>query len=204
MITEKRLAKLQKVAAYRQNMTVILENVHDKHNIGAVMRSCDAIGIQDIYILMTDPRVQRSKSDNLKPSSTGVKKWLNEHYFEDTGQCFEQVKANYDTILATHIDSDSKSLYDLDLTGKVAFLFGNEHEGITQEALDYADGNFLIPQYGMVQSLNISVACAITIFEAGRQRSVNGQYNDDTSKMPDSNVETLKHFEFKHVESYRK
>lgn len=204
MITDRRLAKLERVAAYRQNMTVILENVHDHHNIGAVMRSCDAIGIQEVYVLTTDPRIQKANSEMLKPTSTGVRKWLNVHYFEDTALCFEHVKNNYDTVLATHIDSESKSLYDIDLTGKIAFLFGNEHEGITSEALAYADGNFLIPQYGMVQSLNISVACAITIFEAGRQRSVAGQYNDDPSIMPQKNADTLKHFIYKHKESYKK
>lgn len=204
MITDRRLAKLERVAAYRQNMTVILENVHDHHNIGAVMRSCDAIGIQEVYVLTTDPRIQKANSEMLKPTSTGVRKWLNVHYFEDTALCFEHVKNNYDTVLATHIDSESNSLYDIDLTGKIAFLFGNEHEGITSEALAYADGNFLIPQYGMVQSLNISVACAITIFEAGRQRSVAGQYNDDPSIMPQKNADTLKHFIYKHKESYKK
>ncbi len=204
MITDRRLAKLERVAAYRQNMTVILENVHDHHNIGAVMRSCDAIAIQEVYVLTTDPRIQKANSEMLKPTSTGVRKWLNVHYFEDTALCFEHVKNNYDTVLATHIDSESNSLYDIDLTGKIAFLFGNEHEGITSEALAYADGNFLIPQYGMVQSLNISVACAITIFEAGRQRSVAGQYNDDPSIMPQKNADTLKHFIYKHKESYKK
>lgn len=204
MITDRRLAKFQKVAACRQKMTVILENVHDPHNIGAVMRSCDAIGIQEVYVLTTDPRIQRANAVTFKPTSTGVRKWLNLHHYEDIEACFSDVKSKYDKVLATHITSDSESLYDLDLTGNIAFLFGNEHEGISEESLTHADGNFLIPQYGMVQSLNISVACALTIFEAGRQRIMKGMYNDDIDKADDRNKKILTHFQKKHEESYRK
>ena len=163
MITERRLAKFERVAAYRQNMTVILENVHDPHNIGAVMRSCDAIGIQEVYVLTTDPRIQRAHAVTFKPTSTGVRKWLHVHHYDDVDKCFADIKTKYNNVLATHINSESESLYDLDLTGNVAFLFGNEHEGISEESLKYANGNFLIPQYGMVQSLNISVACALSL-----------------------------------------
>jgi tRNA (guanosine-2'-O-)-methyltransferase len=72
--------------------------------------------------------------------------------------------------------SDSKSLYDLNLTEKVALVFGNEHFGITEKACELADGNFIIPQVGMIKSLNISVACAISMYEAFRQRQVSGYY----------------------------
>ena len=71
------------------------------------------------------------------------------------------------------------SLYDLDLTESVALLFGNEHFGLSREILAYTDGNFLIPQVGMAKSLNISVACAVTLYEAMRQRLQNGQYAKD-------------------------
>ncbi|MDA8692847.1 RNA methyltransferase [Saprospiraceae bacterium] len=185
-------------------MTVILENVHDPHNIGAVMRSCDAIGIQEVYVLTTDPRIQRANAVTFKPTSTGVRKWLYLHHYNDVDKCFADVKSKYDNVLATHINSESESLYDMDLTGNIAFLFGNEHEGISEEALKYANANFLIPQYGMVQSLNISVACALTIFEAGRQRLAKGMYSDDISQSQGYNGEILKHFRKKHEESYRK
>ena len=75
------------------------------------------------------------------------------------------------------MDEDAKSLYELDLTKSVALLFGNEHDGVSKEALNYCDGNFVIPQAGMVQSLNISVACAVSIYEAKRQRINKGYYD---------------------------
>jgi tRNA (guanosine-2'-O-)-methyltransferase len=74
-------------------------------------------------------------------------------------------------------------LYDLNLTERVALVFGNEREGVTEECLSYCDGNFIIPQVGMVQSLNISVACAITLYEAYRQRSIEGYY-DGSGQLP--------------------
>lgn len=84
----------------------------------------------------------------------------------------------------------SESLYDLDLTQKVAFVFGNERDGVTEDCLKYCDGNFIIPQVGMVQSLNISVACAITLYEAFRQRKNAGFY-DGTAKLPEAEWKSL-------------
>lgn len=204
MITDRRLEKLSRVAANRQKMTVIIENVHDPHNIGAVMRSCDAVGIQEIYVLYTDSRLSESRLSELDPTSTGVRKWMYVHFFDDVDACFKQVKSKYDKILATHINDESVSLHDLDLTGNIAFLFGNEHMGITEQALAYADGNFIIPQVGMVQSLNISVACAVTIYEALRQRTNSGLYSDELLDNDTHRQEILEHYNRKHKAAYRK
>jgi tRNA (guanosine-2'-O-)-methyltransferase len=76
------------------------------------------------------------------------------------------------------MSSDAVSLYDLDLTSPVALVFGNEHEGVSDEARGLADGNFIIPQVGVVQSLNISVACAVSLYEAFRQRNLSGMYDE--------------------------
>lgn len=152
------------------DLTVVLENVHDKHNIGAICRSCDAVGVRDIYILDTDVRMQTEERVVGLAASTGVAKWLNFHRFTDVESCFKALRANYTTILSTHLGNASKSLYELDMSSSLALIFGNEHIGITDEVLALSDGNFIIPQFGMVQSLNISVACAVTLFEACRQR----------------------------------
>jgi tRNA (guanosine-2'-O-)-methyltransferase len=178
MLTEEREAKLRRVAAFRQKMTVILENVHDPHNIGAVLRTCDAVGIQEIYVIYTDAGLDAGRLDDIKVSSTGVRKWMDIHVFDDVDACFRAVNAQYDTILATHLDFDSQSTYQTDLTGKVAILLGNEKDGISTEALRYADKNILIPQFGMVQSLNISVACATILYESSRQRQEKNMYQD--------------------------
>ena len=176
-MTDKRLARLTSVVNRRQlNFTVIMENVHDPHNISAVMRSCDAVGIAEVYVLHTEKRLQERFFKLGHQSSAGTKKWINVQYFTETEACFKAVREKYDVIYATHMSKDAVELYDLDLTQSVALLFGNEHSGVSEEALTYADGNFLIPQMGMVQSLNISVACAVSLFEGLRQRKLKNYY----------------------------
>jgi tRNA (guanosine-2'-O-)-methyltransferase len=175
---EERIRRFQEVAAHRQsNITIILENVRDPHNIGAVMRSCDSIGIEEVYILYTenDPNIVRQYIGN--NSASGAKKWIKTHFFTDVKQCFNTVKAKYNRVYGTKLDQDSVSLYSLDLVDDIALVFGNEQKGISLEAAQYLDGNFIIPQYGMTQSLNISVACAVSLFEALRQRTLAGNYN---------------------------
>lgn len=169
------------VAAFRQKMTVVLENVHDPHNIGAVLRTCDAVGIQEVFIIYTDERLDAQRLNNIKVSSTGVRKWMDIHIFHSVEECMNRVTQHYDYMVATHLDAESKSLYSLDLSKSFALLLGNEHEGLTPEILTYADVNIVIPQFGMVQSLNISVACAVILYEASRQRQSNDMYQSTIS-----------------------
>ncbi|MEL6864375.1 MAG: RNA methyltransferase [Bacteroidota bacterium] len=179
-MTPERSQRLKTVAYRRQfNMTVILENVHDKHNIGAVMRSCDAVGIREIFVLYTEPDLQEENLVLGKRTSAGTRKWVNVHYYRDAEACFGHVRRHYQQIWSTHLGSDSVMLHDMDLSASIALLFGNEKDGVSQTALAYTDGNFVIPQMGMVRSLNISVACAVSLYEAYRQRQLKGMYEDN-------------------------
>lgn len=181
-INERRLAKFKNVAHKRQgNLTVILENVHDPHNIGAVMRSCDSIGIYEIFVLYTEDHLGEDHIKLGKRSSAGARKWVNVHVYKNVDACFNAVREKYDKILATHLSEDGKDLYELDLTASVALLFGNENAGVSKEVLSKVDGNFIIPQVGMVESLNISVACAVSLYEAFRQRKLKGFYDENQS-----------------------
>lgn len=173
-MTPERQARIQEVLKFRQNnLTVVLENVHDPHNISAVMRSCDAVGISEIYVL--NNRIARHKKYGDK-SSSSASKWMMVHQFTETEKCFEVLRAKYKNIYSTHLSESAKDLYQLNLTESVALVFGNESEGITEETLIRCDGNFIIPQMGMIQSLNISVACAVSIYEAMRQKRESGHY----------------------------
>ena len=156
------------------NLTVLLENVFDPHNVSAVLRTCDAVGIQDVYILNT--RIAPHKRWGFKSSSSAYK-WITTHQFTDTAECFAALRQKYITILTTQLSSDAVGLYDLDLTVSLAIVFGNEHLGVSEEAIDLADGNVIIPQQGIIRSLNISVACAVTLYEAYRQKQLAGHYN---------------------------
>lgn len=176
-MTPEREAKIKKVLNHRQgDLVVVMENVHDPHNISAVMRTCDAVGVQEIFVLNT--AIARHKKFG-KTSSASAAGWLTIHQYDNTEACMKAVKERCDKIYATHLEVQSYSLYELDLTQKVALVFGNEHAGVTEECLSYCDGNFIIPQVGMVQSLNISVACAITLYEAYRQREIKGFYSGE-------------------------
>lgn len=184
-MTPERQAKINHVLNHRQpDLTVVLENVHDPHNISAVMRTCDCVGIQEIYVLTT----KISRHEKLgKKSSASAAKWLTIHQFDNTEECFEALRKRYDKIVATHLGTASCSLYELNFTEKIALVFGNEHEGVTEDALKLCDGNFIIPQVGMVQSLNISVACAVSLYEALRQRQNAGFYKEPRLPQEDWN-----------------
>jgi len=177
-MTPERKKKFEEVAARRQpGLTVILENVTDQHNIGAVLRTCDSVGISHIYILNTEPHLATDTIIIGKKTSSGARKWVDVLYFTDAGRCFEHVRQYCRFVYSTNLGEDSTELFDLDLTQPVALLFGNEHSGLSKETLAHSDGNFIIPQVGMVRSLNISVACAVSLYEAYRQRRLKGFYD---------------------------
>jgi tRNA (guanosine-2'-O-)-methyltransferase len=174
-MTPEREERLKNVLHKRQpDLTVVLENVFDPHNISAVMRTCDAVGIQDIYVLNTKINKHKKWGDM---SSSSAAKWLTVHEHDDASVCFAELRKKFPLILTTHLSASSISLYEINFTNSVALIFGNEHEGVSEEIRALADGNFVIPQVGMIRSLNISVACAVSLYEAFRQKQAVAHYN---------------------------
>lgn len=172
-VTERRLQRMREVLARRQpDLTIVIENVHDPHNISAVLRSCDATGLLAVHLVYTVE--ERPTLSRL--SSASALKWLEIVDHPSIDDCYRALRAQGFSIYATHLAGDSRDLYDLDLTGPVALVFGNEHRGVSDEAVAGADGSVRIPMMGMVQSLNISVACAVSLYEALRQRRAAGAY----------------------------
>ena len=193
-MTPERRDMLLRVANLRQNnLTVVLENVFDPHNVSAVLRTCDSVGIQDVYILNT--RIGPHKKWGFK-SSSSANNWMTTHQFTDTNECIVALRNTYATILTTHLAPNSVGLYELDLTGNIALVFGNEHSGVSEEMIAGADGNFIIPQQGIIRSLNISVACAVTIYEAYRQKKNAGHY-EQPSLSDERKIDLLKGWGFK-------
>lgn len=175
-MTPERKERLLSVLNKRQNdITVVLENVFDPHNISAVMRTCDAVGIQDIFILNT--KIPRHKKWGVKSSSSAAK-WLTIHQYTYAAECFAELRKRYSKILTTHLSSDAVSLHRINFSESIALVFGNEHSGVSDEIRAMADGNFIIPQFGIIKSLNISVACAVTVYEAMRQKELAGHYKE--------------------------
>jgi tRNA (guanosine-2'-O-)-methyltransferase len=185
-MTPERRKRLTDVLNKRQdNITVLLENVFDPHNISAVMRTCDAVGVQDIFILNT--KIAPHKKWGTKSSSSAAK-WLSVHNYTNAEECFVALRSKYKKILTTHLMGDSVSLYDIDFREPIALVFGNEHAGVSQDIREMADGNFIIPQMGIIKSLNISVACAVSLYEAFRQKNNAGHYTQPSYTKKENEV----------------
>lgn len=174
-MTPERELRIRTVLDKRQdNLIVVLENVFDPHNISAVMRTCDAVGVQEVHVL--NSRIPRHKKWGAKSSSSAAE-WLTVHQHSDAAACWRSLRERVDRIVTTHLSGDAQSLYDMDLTGRIALVFGNEHSGVSDEIRAMSDGNFVIPQVGIIRSLNVSVACAVTLYEAYRQKNLVGHYD---------------------------
>jgi tRNA (guanosine-2'-O-)-methyltransferase len=174
MASDRRIEKLKTVLRHRQpDLTVVIENVHDPHNVSAMLRSCDAVGVMTVHLVYTDEEFP----DIGKKSSASAKKWVERRTFTSVQDCYATLRKEGFTMYATKLGKGSLSLYDLDLTKPVAFVFGNEHRGVSDDASALADANVQIPMMGMIQSLNVSVACAVCLFEALRQRVAAGMYD---------------------------
>lgn len=174
-MTDKRFNKIRNVVEKRQkNLTVVLENIHDPHNVSAILRSADAVGIDKVYLIYNTNKFPKIG----KTSSGSAKKWISLEKFSNARDCFDKLKSGKFKIYSTHLSFNKKnySLYDMDFTGKVALVFGNEHTGVSEEVREMSDRNFMIPMYGMIQSLNVSVAVAVCLYEALRQRELKGKY----------------------------
>jgi tRNA (guanosine-2'-O-)-methyltransferase len=173
--TKERVNKIRQVLEKRQpDFSLVLENIHDPHNLSAVFRSCDAIGIFEICLIYHSGQTMPKLAET---SSASARKWVYYKLFDDVKTCYDYIHSSGKKIYTTHLAKDSVDLYDLDLTQPTALVFGNEHQGVSEEAFNLADGNFIIPQVGIVQSLNISVAAAVSVFEAFRQKRKAGHYN---------------------------
>jgi len=186
-----REAKIEKVLDRRQpTLTVVLENIHDVHNVNAILRSCDASGVLKVHLVYnieSFPEQWTSVDIGAGKASVGVNKWLDFELYDSVESCFQKLHEEGFRILATKIDPSAAKLYDNDLTLPTAFVLGNEHRGISDEAARLSDDLIYIPMMGMAESLNVSVATAVCLFEALRQRSAKGMY-----KTPQLSPDTLR------------
>jgi tRNA (guanosine-2'-O-)-methyltransferase len=173
--TTQREERIRGVLARRQpDLTVVLENVHDPHNVSAVLRSCDAVGVLRVHTVYT---VEGRPAAFGRTTSASASKWIDVVHHASIESCYAALRDEGTQILTTALRDDSISLYEPDLSQPVALVFGNEQRGATDEAVELADGTIYIPMMGMVESLNISVACAVTLYEVLRQRTAAGMYN---------------------------
>jgi tRNA (guanosine-2'-O-)-methyltransferase len=168
----RRLEKIARVLAHRQpGLTVVMENIHDPHNVSAIFRTCDAVGIMNVELVYTVEKFPRIG----KKSSSSANKWVDHRRHRSVEECYALLRREGTRILATRTGPGTRALYELDLTQPTAFVFGNEHRGVSEAAAGQADECIQIPMFGMIESLNVSVAAGVCLYEALRQRLAAGK-----------------------------
>lgn len=173
MPTERRIQKMQAVLKNRQqDLMVVCENIHDPHNVSAILRSCDAVGVAEVILFYTRETFPKLG----KKSSASAKKWVQTKKFDNPAKLQEYLHTKGTTIYATRVSPDAKSIFEIDWSEPAAIIVGNEHKGVSKEGLTIAHQSIYIPMMGMVESLNVSVATAVILYEAYRQRAVAGKY----------------------------
>ncbi len=172
--TDERRARIERVLAQRQpGLTLVLANIHDPHNVSAIYRSCDAFGVPEVHLYYTDtpfPALARK-------TSASARKWVDSVRHSDKASLFSALKGKGMQILATACSPTAKPLQEWDLSKPTAIIMGNEHSGVAAELAEDIDGEVYIPMRGMIQSFNVSVAAAILLGEASRQRDLQGMYD---------------------------
>lgn len=164
--TEARLDKFEEVLSKRtKHISVVLEDLHKPHNANAVLRSCEALGIQDIHIIENE-----NEFDTEGQVSIGAHQWLTlNRYNEESGMnvetCFETLRKEGYKIIATTPHENDSNINELDISEKTALVFGSELTGISDKVKERADGFVKIPMYGFSESFNISVSAAISLYD---------------------------------------
>jgi len=172
-MTPERLETVKKSLDRRQpDLTVIMENVVKPHNLAAVARTLEAIGGMRIHAITSRSSIRLSQM-----SAGGVRKWIPVIKHRSTAEGLGNLKKQGFNIIATTLSEKSRDFREIDYTRPSAILVGEELEGITDEAIALADEHVNIPMIGMVQSLNVSVATALVLYETFRQREAAGMYD---------------------------
>lgn len=185
-ITEQRVQRIRAVLSKRQNdLSLILNNIHDSHNVSAILRSCDAFGVNTVHLYYT----REAFPLVAKRSSASAKKWVERIRHTDAKSMIHGFRAKGFQVLGTNLNANAKPLPEWDLTRPTAVILGNEHRGQDPTLDALIPNNLYIPMQGMTKSLNVSVAAAVILYEAWRQRQNQGMY--DQSCFPPEEMENL-------------
>lgn len=175
-MSPERLARINAMLDNRQtDLTVCLEQIHKPHNLSAVIRTADAVGVSDVHAIWAE---EVGRISNHKASGSG--QWVDIHSHQSTAAAVESFRNKGMQVIVTNLSDSAVDYRQIDYTKPTVLMMGNERDGITQEALQLADHEIIVPMVGMVQSLNVSVAAALILYEAQRQRSDAGLYGKRT------------------------
>ena len=183
----RRFERLRSVLNQRMaDLTVLVEHVEKPHNLSAILRSCDAVGVLEAHAVSFSGRPRTFNS-----TAQGSQRWVPLHDHADIGSAISHLKQRGFRLFGTNLSVDARDYRECDFTGPCAFVLGAEKWGLTEEATALMDQAVYIPMRGMVQSLNVSVATATLLFEALRQRQVAGLAPQNGEGIPAGDYDTL-------------
>ncbi|WP_261444550.1 tRNA (guanosine(18)-2'-O)-methyltransferase TrmH [Serratia grimesii] len=186
-MSPERYARICEMLATRQpDLTVCLEQVHKPHNVSAIIRTADAVGVHQVHAVWPTTRMR-----TLVSSAAGSNSWVNVKTHRTITDAVTHLKSQGMQILATNLSDRAVDFREVDYTRPTCILLGQEKTGITEEALRLADQDIVIPMIGMVQSLNVSVASALILYEAQRQRQNAGLYRRERSMLNEEEQQRL-------------
>ena len=188
-MVEKRVKRIEEILLKKQpDLQILLDNVHSSQNLSAIIRSCDAVGVLHLYYAAQEERDLRIH----KTITQGAHRWV-ERKRVDEGEKVSFLKQKREEgfqVVVTHLTQQAVSFREVDYTLPTMLVVGNEKEGVSEEILEVADSVVLIPMQGMVQSLNVSVATALILYEAQRQLELVGKYS--TPELSESQREEMR------------
>ncbi|MGD8977248.1 MAG: tRNA (guanosine(18)-2'-O)-methyltransferase TrmH [Gammaproteobacteria bacterium] len=171
-MTPSRFARLKRVLSARQpDLTVLMDAVHKSHNIAAILRTCDATGVFRAHAVDPDGDVSRNHM-----AAGGTGRYVGLRIHDTVHEACDALKTRGFSILAAHFSESAVDYREFDYTRPTAFLLGAELDGVSPQAAELSDGHVVIPMEGLVASLNVSVAAALLLYEARRQREAAGLY----------------------------
>ncbi len=184
LVVEGRQERIAEVVANRtRTLTVVLDRLEDTFNMGAVVRTCESMGVQELHVV-------RNPDEAWKPNarvSQGCDKWLDIHLHPDFESCRRHLKERGFALWVSAVREGGRSVFDLRFDQKVALVFGNERHGVAEEVIAAADGVFWIPMLGFTQSLNVSAAVSASVTRAIAWRLEHlGKAGDLTSEEADA------------------
>ncbi|MER2498255.1 tRNA (guanosine(18)-2'-O)-methyltransferase TrmH [Vibrio neptunius] len=185
-MNSERYNRIQQVLKSRQaDLTFCLEEVHKPNNVSAVIRTADATGIHKIHAVW--PNEMRT----LSHTSAGARNWVEVETHDSINEAVAELKSQGMQILVTNLSETAVDFREIDYTKPTAIILGSEKIGASEEAKQLADQDIIIPMIGMVQSLNVSVASAVIMYEAQRQRQEAGMYSNQVSTLPQDTIHRI-------------
>lgn len=176
IVLPRRYQRIRQILDRRQpDLTVITEDVHKPHNLSAIIRTCDAVGVFEVHAM--NEVVPGEELPTFSQVAQGSEKWVELHRHAQIETAIAQLQARKFKVYAAHLSDRAVDYRQIDYTQPTAILMGAERWGVSKQTADCVDGHIIIPMLGMVQSLNVSVAAAVILFEAQRQRLAAGFYD---------------------------